>query len=157
MNGTSNGAKASNTADREIVATRIFDAPRELVFDMWTDPKHIARWWGPSGFRLTIHEMNVKPGGEWRFIMHGPDGRDYQNKNVYVEIMRPQRIVFDHVSGPIFRMTATFEEQGNKTRLTVHMLFETAELREKTIMEFGAVEGLNQTLGRLGEELAKAR
>ena len=63
----------TNTAEREIVATRVFDASRELVFNMWIDPKHVAQWWGPKGFTNTIQEMDVRPGGVWRFIMHGPD------------------------------------------------------------------------------------
>ena len=146
---------AANTADREIVARRVFDAPRELVFKMWTEAEHITKWWGPNGFTTTIHEMDVRPGGVWRFVMHGPDGRDYQNKIVYVEIVKPERIVYDHVSGPQFRSTAIFAEQGGKTELTVRMLFETAALRDKVAEEFGAVEGLNQTLGRLGEHLTK--
>jgi uncharacterized protein YndB with AHSA1/START domain len=144
-----------SNADREIVATRVFDAPRELVFEMWTDPVHVAQWWGPNGFTNSIQEMDVRAGGAWRLVMHGPDGTDYPNKSVYVEVVRPQRIVYDHVSGPKFRMTATFDEEpGNKTRLTVRMVFETAALRDKTATEFGAVDGLKQTLGRLGEKLA---
>jgi uncharacterized protein YndB with AHSA1/START domain len=123
---------------------------------MWTDPQHVAKWWGPNGFTNTIHEMDVRPGGVWRFVMHGPDGRDYPNKSVYVEIVKPHRIVYDHVSGPAFRMTATFDDQNGKTKLTVRMLFETPELRDKTAREFGAVEGLNQTLGRLAEQLGQS-
>jgi uncharacterized protein YndB with AHSA1/START domain len=145
----------SSTSDREIVATRVFDAPRELVFDLWTRPEHVAQWWGPNGFTTTIQEMDVRAGGAWRLVMHGPDGTDYPNRSVFVEIVRPQRIVYDHVSGPKFRSTATFEDEGGKTRLTVRMVFETAALRDKTAKEFGAVEGLSQTLGRLGEQLAK--
>src|SRR5207253_3226800 len=71
---------ATPTAEREIIATRIFEAPREVVFRMWTDPNHIVRWWGPNGFTTTMQEMDVRPGGVWQFIMHGPDGRDYPNK-----------------------------------------------------------------------------
>jgi uncharacterized protein YndB with AHSA1/START domain len=152
MSGTT---PASSTPDREIVATRVFDAPRELVFDLWTDPHHIAQWWGPNGFTTTIHEMDLRPGGAWRFVLHGPDGTDYRNEIVYVEVVRPERIVYDHVSAPKFRSTATFDDEGGRTKLTVRMLFETAALRDKTARQFGAVEGLNQTLGRLGEQLAK--
>jgi uncharacterized protein YndB with AHSA1/START domain len=145
---------ASNANANEIVATRVFDAPRELVWQVWTDPKHIAEWWGPRGFRNTIQKMDVRSGGEWNFIMHGPDGTDYQNKFVYVEVVKPERIVYDHVSGPLFHAVATFEPQGDKTAVTVRMQFESAELRDKVAKEFGAVEGLNQTLDRLGEKLA---
>ena len=80
---------AASTADREIAATRIFDAPRELVWKAWTDPKHVAQWWGPNGFTNTIHEMNVSPGGVWRFMMHGPDGTDYPNRIVFIEVVEP--------------------------------------------------------------------
>ena len=148
-------AGAIVASDREILATRIFDAPRDLVFQMWTDPKHVGNWWGPRGFTTTIHEMDVRPGGVWRFIMHGPDGKDYQNKVVYVEVKKPERLIYDHVSGPLFRMTVTFAEQVGKTRVTARMVFETAALRNKVAAEFHAVEGLNQTLDRLGEELIK--
>jgi uncharacterized protein YndB with AHSA1/START domain len=148
---------AAEKSEREITGTRVFDVPRDLVWTMWTDPQHIAQWWGPRGFRNTIHEMDVRPGGHWRFIMHGPDGQDYQNHNVYVEIVRPERIVFDHVSGPVFRATATFEDLGHdKTRVTMHSEFETAELRRKVAEDYGAVEGMHQTLARLGEHLKRA-
>jgi uncharacterized protein YndB with AHSA1/START domain len=147
--------KSEIDTDRSIIATRIFDAPRELVFEAWTDPQHIAQWWGPNGFTNTIHSMDVRPGGEWDFIMHGPDGTDYKNRIIYREVVRPERLVYDHVSGPLFHATVTFEAQGDKTRLTVQMLFESAELRNKVAEEFGAVEGLNQTLGRLETHLPK--
>jgi len=91
----------------------------------------------------------------WRFIMHGPDGRDYNNKSVYVEVVRPERIVYDHQSGPLFRATVTFEEHGKMTRVMMHMVFESTTLRDKTVKEFGALEGLHQTLGRLAKELQK--
>jgi uncharacterized protein YndB with AHSA1/START domain len=147
---------AGSSADREIVATRVFDAPRELVWKLWTDPHHVAQWWGPNGFTSTIQEMDVRPGGAWRLIMHGPDGTDYPNKSVYVEVVRPERLVYDHVSGPQFRATATFLEEGGKTRVTMRMVFESAALRDRVAKEFGAVEGLRQTLGRLGEQISRS-
>jgi uncharacterized protein YndB with AHSA1/START domain len=146
---------ATGAADREIVTTRVFDAPRELVFKTWTDPKHVAQWWGPNGFTNTIHEMDVRPGGHWRFIMHGPDGVDYRNEIVFIEIVTPERLVYSHVSGPKFRMTVTFEEQGGKTKLTMRMLFETAAEHDQAVKVFGAIEGAKQTLKRLDEYLAK--
>ena len=82
--------------DREIIATRIFNAPRSLVFEMWTDQKHIEQWWGPTGFTTTTYRHEVKPGGVWRFVMHGPDGRDYQNKITFVEVVAPERLVYRH-------------------------------------------------------------
>jgi len=141
----------ADTSDREIVVTRVFDAPRALVFKAWTDPKHLAHWWGPNGFTLTTYEMEFRPGGLWRSVMYGPDGRDYQNEVVYVEIVEPERLIYRHVSAPKFQMTVTFADDGGKTKITARMLFETAELRDRTIKAVGAVEGLKQTLGRLGE------
>ncbi|HUP62940.1 MAG TPA: SRPBCC family protein [Thermoanaerobaculia bacterium] len=146
---------ADREIDREIRATRVFDAPRELVWKVWTDPVHIAQWWGPNGFTNTISEMEVKPGGVWRFIMHGPDGTDYPNEITYLEVEKPSRLVYDHGPVPRFRVTVTFEEEGGRTRLTMRSLFETAEEREKVVEEYGAIEGLNQTLGRLAEHLAR--
>lgn len=145
---------AALAGDRDIVATRILNAPRELVFKAWTDPEHIGQWWGPNGFSITLHEMDVRPGGDWRFIMHGPDGRDYDNHNVYVEVVPPERLVFDHVSPPRHRMTAIFAEQGDKTRLDIRMEFESGSLRDHVAREYGAVKGLDQTLSRFEEYLA---
>jgi uncharacterized protein YndB with AHSA1/START domain len=140
------------------VVTRVFDAPRELVFDAWTDPEHIGDWWGPNGFTTTVHEMDVRPGGLWRYIMHGPDGTDYANWVRYTEVARPERLVYDHGEhvgeDPWFHVTATFADDGGKTRLTMRMVFPTAEAREQS-MRYGAVEGGNQTLSRLAEYLAK--
>lgn len=150
---------AASTADREIVITRVFDAPRALVFAAWTDPKSVAQWWGPRGFTTTTHHMDVRPGGIWRFIMHGPNGVDYPNKIVYEEVVKPERLVYAHGgdgddgSRP-FHVTVTFAEQGGKTRLTMRMLFESFEACEN-VKKFGAVEGGNQTLERLAEHLAK--
>src|SRR6266849_1150797 len=148
-------AKSNDTAAREITASRVFDAPRDLVWKMWSDPKHIVNWWGPNGFTTTMHEMDFRPGGVWRFVMHGPDGRDYQNKSIYREIVKPERLVYSHVSGPLFEATVTFTAEGSKTRVEVRMLFESAELRDRTVKEYGALEGLHQTLARLGDALSK--
>ena len=119
---------ATLVGDREIVATRILNAPRELVFDVWTDPKHLTQWWGPKGFTTSTFAMDVKPGGVWRFVMHGPDGRDYENKITYVEVVKPERLVYKHggdkdVEPVNFQVTVTFEAQGDKTKLTMRMVF----------------------------------
>ena len=143
-----------DTSDRELVVTRVFDAPRDLVFSAWTDPAHLVHWWGPDGFTLTIHEMDVKPGGVWRFVMHGPDGRNYGNSIVYVEVARPGRLVYKHVPGPgdepvRFDVTVTFEEQDGKTHLTMQMVFPSKVARDHIVKTYGAEEGAKQTLGRL--------
>jgi uncharacterized protein YndB with AHSA1/START domain len=143
-----------DASDRDIKSVRIFDAPRDVVFRMWTDPALIGKWWGPRGFSLTIHEMDVRPGGNWRFIMHGPDGTDYDNHNVYAEVNEPEWIVFDHVSPPRFTVTAIFTDLGQKTQLYFRLRFESAALREKAATQYGAVEGQRDTLDRLAELLA---
>jgi uncharacterized protein YndB with AHSA1/START domain len=153
MSASTAESSHSDTADREITATRIFDAPRDLVFDAWTDPQQVVQWWGPNGFTTTIQAMDVRPDGVWDFIMHGPDGTDYKNKIIYREVVRPERLVYDHISGPPFHVTVTFEDVGEKTRLSMQMLFESAAVRDRTVKEFGAIEGLNQTLGRLEQQL----
>jgi uncharacterized protein YndB with AHSA1/START domain len=149
-------AFSTGTEDREITGSRIFNAPRELVFKMWTDPEHIVNWWGPTGFRNTIFEMDVRPGGKWRHIMHGPDGVDYKNESIYLEIVPQERLVYQHVSAPGHISTVTFEDLGNKTKVSMHMLFETAEIRDTTVKVFNAIEGLQQTLQRLADQLAVA-
>jgi uncharacterized protein YndB with AHSA1/START domain len=146
------------TAEREIVISRVFDAPRELVWKAWTEPAQVVQWWGPRGFTNTMLEMDVRPGGAWRHVMHGPDGTDYPNKSVFAEVVEPERLVYDHGwdeegAAPDFRTTVTFEAEGGKTRLTMRMLFPTAEERDRTVREVGAIEGGNQTLDRLGEFL----
>jgi len=123
---------------------------------MWTDPKHVVHWWGPNGFTNTIHEMDVRPGGVWRFIMHGPDGTDYMNKVVYHDVVKPSRLTYSHVSGPVFDVFVDFADRGDQTEVNMRMVFETAELRDKTVEQFGAIEGLNQTMGRLQSMLAQS-
>jgi uncharacterized protein YndB with AHSA1/START domain len=144
--------------DRELVITRVFDAPRELVFHAWTDPKHIGQWWGPKGFSTTTYEIDVRPGGVWRFMMHGPDGVNYPNRIVYNEIAAPERLVYTHGGDAMdepFHVTVTFAEQGGKTKLTMRTLFASAADRDKVVKESGAIEGANQTLDRLAEQLAR--
>ena len=144
-----------DTSTREITSTRIFDAPRDLVFRLWTEPGHVVKWWGPNGFRTTIHKMDVRPNGEWVFTMHGPDGRDYPNHKVFLELVPPERIVYDHVSGPAHRMTVLFADLEGKTEVSVRLVFPTAKLRDHVVKEFNAAVGLEQTLNRLGDELAR--
>jgi uncharacterized protein YndB with AHSA1/START domain len=145
-------------AAREIVASRLLNAPRELVFDAWTDPHRVAQWWGPTGFTTTTHEMAVEPGGVWRFVMHGPDGVDYDNTIVFIEVVRPERLVYSHsgkAGEPIeFHVTATFEDQGGKTLLTMRSVFATQAERDRVVKEFGAIEGAHQTLERLAHYLS---
>lgn len=145
----------SDTSDREIVVSRAISAPRELVFKVWTEPEHVVHWWGPDGFTSTLHEMDVRPGGVWNLTLHGPDGVDYRNRIIYRQIVPPEFLAYSHVSAPYFEAIVTFEEEGDKTRVTIRMVFETARLRNLTVEKFGAIEGGNQTLARLDEYVAK--
>jgi uncharacterized protein YndB with AHSA1/START domain len=145
---------------RTIVGVREFDAPREFVFEAWTNPTHLAQWWGPDGFTTTTSAFDMRPGGVWRFVMHGPDGRDYENRITFDEVVRPERLVYHHGGGddvePVqFRTTVTFEDLGGRTRLTMRGVFPSAAERERVITEYGADKGLVQTLARLGEYVAK--
>ena len=100
-----------------MIGSRLIDAPRELVWSVWTDPKHLAQWWGPDGFRTTTSSFDFKPGGVWRFVMHGPDGRDYENRVTFDEIVPPELLRYHHGGGddvePVqFRTTVTFERSA---------------------------------------------
>jgi len=134
---------------KELTITRVLNAPIELVWEVWTDPDHIKNWWGPNGFTNTIFEMDLKPGGTWEFIMHGPDGKDYKNKSIFKEITKHKQIVYEHVTGPKFITTVRFTPQGKKTLLEWQMLFDTAEERDKTVKTFKADIGLKQNIFKL--------
>jgi len=143
----------NNTADRELLITRVLNAPVDLVWEAWTEPQHIAEWWGPDGFTNTITTMDIQPGGAWDLVMHGPDGTDYKNKSVFKEIVKHKRIVYEHISGPKFTATIEFEEQGDKTLLKWHMLFQTKEEFIQTVKTFKADEGLKQNVEKLNHYL----
>jgi uncharacterized protein YndB with AHSA1/START domain len=145
------------TADRVIIITRLFDAPPELLFKAWTDPRHMPRWWGPTGFTTTIHEADLRPGGVWRFTMHGPDGVNYPNRMVFEESIKPERLVYSQggkEGAPAdFHVTVTFIPEGTKTRLTMRSVFPTLAARDFVVKKYHAVEGGNQTLDRLTEHV----
>jgi uncharacterized protein YndB with AHSA1/START domain len=145
---------------RSIVGIREFDAPRELVFSVWTTSEHLAQWWGPNGFTTTTSSFDFRPGGVWRFVMHGPDGRDYQNRVTFEEIVPPERIVYRHGGGddvePVqFSVTVLFEDVGgNRTRVTWRSDFPSAAERDRLIKDYGADKGLMQTMARLADYVA---
>jgi uncharacterized protein YndB with AHSA1/START domain len=157
---TSQDDMIATTPDREIVITRSFDAPRDLVFDVWTRPEHVVHWWGPNGFTITIQEMNVTPAGVWRYVMHGPDGRDYQNKIVFSVVERPERLVYRHTgagetASVQFDSTVTFTEERGRTKVTLRARFESNEARDANIAKYHSLEGGKQHLGNLAAYLAK--
>jgi uncharacterized protein YndB with AHSA1/START domain len=150
-----------DTTDREIVLSRVFDAPRERVWEAMTHPEQVVNWWGPRGFTTTIEVMDLRPGGVWKHVMHGPDGTDFPNKSIFTEVVKPERIVYRHSGSregaPGVQFVATWSievVEAGKTRLTLRQVFETPEARDTIVKEYGAVEGGKQTFARLGEFLA---
>lgn len=144
---------AATAADQEIVTARVLPFPREVVFRAWSDPARLALWWGPKGFTNTFQVFEFHTDGEWRFVMHGPDGADYPNHSVFRVIRAPERIVFDHLSTHWFRVVADFEElRPDQTRLTFRMQFETVAECER-VKDF-AVECNEQNFDRLAALLA---
>jgi uncharacterized protein YndB with AHSA1/START domain len=140
------------TADREFVHSRLIDAPRQRVFRAFSDPKHLARWWGPNGFSSTFEVFEFKAGGTWRFVMHGPDGTDYPNESIFREIAPTERITLEHLSeGHHFFLTITFTAQGDKTLVGWRQLFDTAEHKQR-IAKF-VTEANEQNLDRLTAEV----
>ena len=142
----------SDLSGRELVITRLLDAPRELVFKVWTEPEHVAQWWGPDGFINTIHEMDVKPGGIWRLTMHGPDGVDYPNKITFHKVVRPKLLVYSHGNEndpEQFEVSVNFVKKGQKTELTMRGVFSTKEELDLVVEKYGAREGQTQTINRL--------
>jgi uncharacterized protein YndB with AHSA1/START domain len=143
----------SPTADREIILSRVVSAPRELVFDVWTDPVHVAQWWGPNGFSTKVHQMEVMAGGTWRFLLTGPDGTEWPSRITYREVKRPERLAYLHGSDVdddpnAFEVTVTFETQGEKTKVTMHHVLPSVEACNH-VKSFGAVELGQQTLAKL--------
>ena len=151
------------TADREIVITREFAAPRELVWDAMTKPEHVVKWWGPRGFSTQIEQMDFRVGGAWKHVMTGPDGTRYPNNSIFKEIVKPERVVYSHgggrEDGPGVSFVATWSFEAlsvNQTKVTLRLVFPSAEARDFVVREFGAIEGGKQTLMRLSEHLAEA-
>jgi uncharacterized protein YndB with AHSA1/START domain len=143
----------SATADREIVISRVIDAPRELVFEAFTEVRHLSQWWGPAGFTTTTRAFEFRVGGEWVFVMHGPDGTDYPEWISWTEIAPPERIALLHGESRddpnAFESVLTFTPDGAATRLEMRTVFRTKELRDEAIEKYHAIEGGQQTLSNL--------
>lgn len=146
----------STTPDCEIVSSRIFNAPRELVYTAWTDPAHLKNWWGPAGFTNTFFEFDLRPGGRWKFMMHGPDKGNYSNEVEFIKIEKPSLIYWKRISKPLFNVLATFEEvDSDKTKLVFKMLFDTEEECGK--LKKYVVDKNEENFDRLEVELSKMR
>lgn len=140
-------------ADREIVVSRVIDAPRELVFEAFTEVRHLSGWWGPNGFTTTTRSFEFREGGEWHFVMHGPDGTDYAEWIRWMRIAPPERIELLHGEfrddPNAFESVLTFAPEGAATRLEMRTVFPTKELRAEAVEKYHAIEGGRQTLGNL--------
>src|SRR6478672_9397696 len=141
------------TTDREIVVSRVIQAPRELVFEAFTRVRHLSRWWGPEGFTTTTRSFEFRAGGAWDFVMRGPDGTDYQEWITWTEIVPPERIALVHGESRddpnAFASVLTFEPTGEETRIVMRTVFPTKELRDEAVETYHAVEGGQQTLSNL--------
>lgn len=140
----------------EIYIERIYDAPVKMVWEAWVDPKQVAKWWGPRGFTITNHSKDVRAGGHWNYTMHGPDGVDYPNQTKYFEVEKYSRLVYDHGANenqpPLFRVTVSFFDLKDKTRMEMTMALATAEAAAET-KKFIKKAGGNSTWDRLAEYL----
>ncbi|MGA9596764.1 MAG: SRPBCC family protein [Acidimicrobiia bacterium] len=147
--------------DREVVVSRTIEAPRDLVFEAFSEVRHLSKWFGPTGFSTTTHAFEFRPGGVWDYTMHGPDGTDYPNHVEYLEISPPERIVMRHGSRrddpDAFVSTVTFDEQVGDCEVTLRSVFKTKELRDRAVERFHAIEGAEQTLSRLAAHVERNR
>ncbi len=143
---------ADDYANREIVTTRVLDAPRELVFRAFTEPEHLAKWWGPHGFTTSTQEYDLRVGGRWLLVMHGPQDVHYPGEFRFVEIAGPEKLVLDHVSPPKFRLTIFFEDLAGKTKVSLRQLFDTPETYRS--VKHIAMPGNEQIFDKLAVELS---
>jgi uncharacterized protein YndB with AHSA1/START domain len=131
-----------------------------MVWEAWTDPEQLVLWWGPRDFTTTIDEMDVRPGGVWKLVMHGPDGTDYPNKSIFTEVIPYERLAYRLTGGrsggpPVqIEKIATFEDEAGGTRVTMRMVFASAEARDENVWVYGSIEGGKQALERLAEHLS---
>jgi uncharacterized protein YndB with AHSA1/START domain len=147
------------TADREIVISRVIDASQELVFEAFTEVRHLSRWWGPEGFTTATRSFEFRVGGEWDFVMHGPDGTDYQEWITWTAIVPPERIALLHGASRgdpnTFESVLTFAPDGAATLIEMHTVFPTKQLRDEAVEKYHAVEGGQQTLSNLAAYVAE--
>jgi uncharacterized protein YndB with AHSA1/START domain len=158
MTSDQQATTVSPLGEREIHIERVFDAPRDRVFAIYTDPKLIPEWWGPRGTTTIVDEMDVRTGGRWRFIMRDSDGSESAFRGAYREVTRPERIVqtfeWEPMAGHVSVETATFEDLGDRTKVTTTSIFHTPEERDGMLAS-GMEGGLSETYARLDELLAR--
>lgn len=138
---------------REIFVSRMIEAPRGLVFEAYSEVRHLSKWFGPTGFTTTTHTFEFRLGGVWDYMMHGPDGTDFPNHVEYLEISPPERIVMRHGSRrddpDAFVSTVSFDERADGCEVTLRSVFKTKEQRDRVVDLYHAIEGAEQTLSRL--------
>lgn len=133
---------------QELKTIKTINAPIEKIWEVWTNPDHLVKWWGPNGFTNTIHQMDLKKGGEWKMTMHGPDGTNFPNRSVFLEIIPNEKIVFEHFN-PHFITTVRFDYVDSATRIEWSMLFDSPEMYEIVVKAHKADEGQKQNLEKL--------
>lgn|SRR5690606_22589055 len=148
MNITNNGFE-----NRELRDVKLLNSPIDLVWEVWTNPEHIVNWWGPKGFTNTIHKMDFKEGGEWKFTMHSENGKDFANRSIFKEIIPHKKIVFEHFN-PHFMTTIIFESRDTGTIIDWSLLFDTAEMREIIVKTHKADEGQKENFEKLESYLS---
>jgi uncharacterized protein YndB with AHSA1/START domain len=143
----------------EVTLTRVFNAPRELVFQMYTDPKLLPEWWGPKGMTTIVDKMEVKPGGLWRYVQRDNEGNEYAFRGVYHDVTAPERIIhtfeWEGMPGHVLLETITFEEQDGKTTLTDSSVFQSVADRDG-MLNSGMEGGANESMDRLAALVEKA-
>ena len=156
---SSDDERGHATTDREIVLSRLISAPRELVFEAFTQVRYLSRWWGPEGFSTTTRSFEFRVGGAWDFVMHGPDGTDYQEWITWREIVPPERIALLHGESRddpnAFESVLTFAPDGAATRIVMRTVFPTRQLRDQAVEKYHAIEGGEQTLRNLAAYVAE--
>lgn len=160
MTTNENTSSVTIISDLEIAMSRVFDAPRELVFTAYTDPEMVAQWWGLRTSTTIVDRMDVRPGGTWRFVQRETDGTEYAFNGEYREVTPPERLTytfeFEPMPGHVIVDTVTFEDLGGKTRVTATSLFQSMEDRDGMLAS-GMEGGANESWSQLAELLASAR
>jgi uncharacterized protein YndB with AHSA1/START domain len=154
-------ADPTASAANEIVVSRLFPAPRAMVWGALADPWQVGQWWGPKGFTTTILEMDIRPNGKWRLILHAPDGTNYPNEMTFTEVVPFDRIALEltgcREGAPLirFQQSLTFTDEGDGTRFTVRITFPTAEDRDRNVRDYSSIDGAQQMMERLNAHLSE--
>jgi uncharacterized protein YndB with AHSA1/START domain len=150
-----NSIVKNHPEENALSITSELNAPVERVWEAWTDPSQLEQWWGPAGFTTSVHKMEVKTGGEWNLVMHGPDGTDYINHIIYKEVVKHKKLLFEYRTTPKHVTTVEFTPKGDKTMLYWHMTFENREQFDELIQKVGVDEKMEENVLKLIRFLAE--